>query len=451
MMMQMQSAGLRLLMLVGLLVALTACPARTPTPAPTNTPEPTSGPTPTEEPEQVETPSTSEPPGGAAEDELAALVAAKLGITTSGTTTATIGIEGVKIVALENTLSEAPLWLAYTYGLRNFEPMQHHAIAIYTRQDNNWEEITTMLFTDMGAPEEPGFSPDFVGEGSVTQVQIEPSHLWIQVEGGVGAHSGVYGLFSFDGSTLTEQVKGFSASPGVGQLRDLNGDGVQEVLLDASEYYVFCYACGVRRVQYEVYRWDGAQMVRVMLSPLSEAAPAEVREFNDNLVALAQAGLWKDALAMLPEAAAFSYSEPAFSWNLAYIRLNAEARKAEAEGESPAYPLLDQVFFGDFEAAVDILRDAGADAIFIPDTPLVVGTVAEGWEPTLADWITTTVDSALAVQPDLAPAYFLRGWAIYLATQDETAVLPDVQRAAELAPDDELYTKSVDFLGGEIE
>jgi hypothetical protein len=153
---------------------------------------------------------------------------------------------------------------------------------------------------------------------------------------------------------------------------------------------------------------------------------------------------------MLPEAAVFSYSDPVFSWNLAYIRLNAEAKQAEAEGESPAYPLLDHLFFGDFEAAVDILRDAGADAVFIPDTPLVVGTVAEGWEPTLADWITTTVDSALVVQPELAPAYFLRGWAVYLATQDEAAALPDVEKAAELAPDDVLYTKSVDFLGGEV-
>jgi hypothetical protein len=448
-MIRMQSTGLRLLMLSGLLVALSACPVRTPTPAPTPGSTLVAADTPT--PAPVETPSTSEPAEEADESELAALVAASLGITTSDTTTATIGIEGVHVVALENTLGEAPLWLAYTYGLRNFEPMQQHAIAIYTRQDNNWEEIATRIFADTGAPEEPGFSPDFLGEESVTQVQIEPSLLWIQVEGGVGAHSGVYGLFSFDGATLTEQVNGFSSSPGVGQLHDLNGDGIQEVLLDATEYYVFCYACGVRRVHYEVYWWDGSQMAPIMLSPLSDAAPAEVRDFNDNIVALAHAGLWKDALAMLPEAAVFSYNEPTFLWNLAYIRLNAEAKQAEAEGESPAYPLLDRAFFGDFEAAVDLLRDAGADAIFMPDTPLVVGTVAEGWEPTLADWITTTVDSALAVQPELASAYFLRGWALYLATQDETAALPDVQRAAELAPDDILYTKSVDFLGGEIE
>ena len=92
------------------------------------------------------------------------------------------------------------------------------------------------------------------------------------------------------------------------------------------------------------------------------------------------------------------------------------------------------------------MRTVGADGLFIPTTELVMGTVAESWEPTLADWIVKTVDPALALQPDLAAAYFLRGWAAYIREHTEAAAVPDVQKAAELAPDDELYNKSLQFL-----
>jgi phytoene synthase len=94
----------------------------------------------------------------------------------------------------------------------------------------------------------------------------------------------------------------------------------------------------------------------------------------------------------------------------------------------------------------NIARDVGADALFIPETPLVVGAAAEGWEPTLADWIDQSVAPAIAHNPDLATAYFLRGWGAYLREHDMAAAVADVQKAAELAPDEELFTKSVEFL-----
>lgn len=438
-------ARLAILMIAALLLA--ACPRPTPTPGRPPTPTATEMTAPTATPAATETPP---PPVTGAEPEpadLEALVAASLGITTSATATSTIGIEGVRVIPLENPLDERPLWLAYTYGLRNFDPLQNHLLALYTYEEDGWLELARIELADSGDPEHPAVAPDYVGDGSVTQVAIEPTHIWIQLEGGVGAHGGVYGLYSYDGSTFALQVPGFSASPGVGRLADLNNDGIQEVLIDATDYYVFCYACGVRRIDYAVWRWDGSQMTPVTLEPLPADAPAELQSVNEEALALVAAGLWKDALATIEQARTLSVRDPSetFTWNSALIRLNAEARR-DAIADSP-YPLLANLFYGDFDAAVAIIRDeAWVDGAFSRESPLIVGTVAEGWEEALAEWIINTVDPALAYDPNLAAAYFLRGWATYVQTQDEAAALPDVQRAAELAPADEFYAKSVEFL-----
>lgn len=435
---------LRLLLwsLAGLVLLLSGCnratatPVATPAPATATTvPAPaTATPIPEPSPTATAAPTT-------AKEQVEGLLFDSLQLTKPATDS--IGIEGIYAFPLETT-NDQELWLAHTLGIRNFDPLQNHVLAIYAKTDESWQAVTQLELTMRDNPDDPGVSPDYLGEGSVTQVQIEPDHLWIQVEGGAGAHSGVYGLFSFDGSAFTEEISSFSSSPGVGQIEDLNSDGVAEVLLNASDPYVFCYACGVRYVQWAIDRWDGTQMISVTLEALSADAPADVRDFNQNLIDLAQAGLWKDALAALDQAAVFSYTEPALQWNLIYVRVNGEARRDTTS--EPAYPLLAQLFYGDYEAVLEILRNVGADGLFIPTSELIVGTVAESWEPTLADWIVKSVDPALALQPELAPAYFLRGWAAYLREHDNAAAVPDVQKAAELAPDEELYTKSLEFL-----
>lgn len=434
--------------LVGLLFIVGGCNRPTPTPAatsapPTVTTAPTAAPaTATAAPTPTATPLPVTP-----KEQVEALLYESLQLTAPNTNS--IGIEGTYAFQLETATAASDagpeLWLAHTLGIRNFDPVQNHVIALYERNGESWREVTRVELVMRDDPADPGVSPDYLGEGAVTQVQVEPDHLWIQVEGGAGAHSGVYGLFSFDGSTLTEEISSFSSSPGVGRIADLNNDGVAEVLLDASDPYVFCYACGVRLVNWTIERWDGSQMISVTLEALSDSAPADVRAFNERLIALAQAGLWQDALAALEEAAVFSYTEPALVWNLIDVRLNGEARRAAAATD-PAYPLLTHLFYGDYAAVLSILRDVGADGLFIPESELVIGTVAEGWEPTLADWITNTVTPTLDLKPDLAAAYFLRGWAAYLRDHNVADAVPDVQKAAELAPDEELYTKSLEFL-----
>jgi hypothetical protein len=94
------------------------------------------------------------------------------------------------------------------------------------------------------------------------------------------------------------------------------------------------------------------------------------------------------------------------------------------------------------------MRPYTAAQIFDAQSPLIVGTVAEMWVPELSSSITKKADAALALQPDLAPAYFLRGWASYLAdpAANRAQAKADVAKAAALAPGDALYRDAAVFL-----
>ncbi|MCC9074783.1 SH3 domain-containing protein [Litorilinea aerophila] len=390
--------------------------------------------------------------------ELEALAAQALGLTppTGDQVSPFGGIEGVRAFRLEGPTSPE-LWVAHTYGIRSFDPEQHHTILIYARHDDGWQELARLELTSGQEGIEP--SPDYLGgtpgASSVRQVFVTPTvdglPIWLQVAGGVGAHGGTFHLLRFDGSRLQVEAFHFSASPGAGELADLDGDGTQEVLLNQTEYYVFCYACGVRRVEYAVLRWDGSRMVPVTLQPLPDDAPASLRDLNDRAIQLAQAGLWKDALAVLEEAEALSLTDPSgnFAWNARLIRLNGQARQAVLQDEHQAYPLLEEIFFGDYDAALAIMRAYTVQELFATPSPLVVGTVAEGWEEALADWVISSANAALKAKPDLAAAYFLRGWAKLLtAPPDDEEALADLAQAAQLAPDEPLFSQSLAYLSG---
>ena len=364
--------------------------------------------------------------------------------------------EGVAALPLAVPADQPPLWAVYSVGMRNFDltPLPNHFVAIYTQANGDWQELARQEFSS-GDP--TAAAPDYVGEGGLAQVQIEPSHTWLALEGGAGAHSGVFELLDFDGQTLRVQVNGFSSSPGVGSIKDVNGDGIPDVILDASDHYVFCYACGVTDIGFQVFAWDQANghMLERQIEPMlmgQSGHPA--RDLTNKAVALAQAGLWKDAAAVIEQAKqAAANVQPPFTndtvdWDYGLIKLHADAA-ARAVADS-GYPLLSNVFYGDYAAAVDLMRPYSAAQIFSAQTPLVVGTTAEAWVPELTGAITQSATSALALKPDLAPAYFLRGWASYLAdpVANRAQAKADVERASALAPADALYRDAAAFLAG---
>jgi hypothetical protein len=94
------------------------------------------------------------------------------------------------------------------------------------------------------------------------------------------------------------------------------------------------------------------------------------------------------------------------------------------------------------------MADYSVEELFSQPSPLVVGTVAEGWEDALAQHIQNSATLALQVQPDLAAAWFLRGWATHLSNPDSPEALADIERAAELDPNEPLFIQSVTYLKG---
>ncbi len=355
------------------------------------------------------------------------------------------------VLTLRALAGSPPLWALYSTGMRNYEldPVPSHFVAIFTKDDAGWRELARIDLDQMPAEDtllvEP--LPDYIDPTGVQQVAIEPSRIWLIVDGGAGAHSGTFQLLSFDGQALALELASSAASPGAGFIADVNQDGQNDVVFNATDPYIFCYACGVRHPYFAVHTWLGDALAQVELSELmmgQRGTPPD--EANSAAVALAQAGLWHDALMKIDEAVALAGDDdpptPAgsLSWNQALIRLNHDAHRQAVQDS--AYPLLNQVFYGDYAAAVDLMRPYSVEQIFSADTPLVIGTAAEGWQAELSGYLLSSADAALAVQPDLAPAYFVRAWARYLADPASSQIGADLARAAELAPDDALFAQA---------
>jgi len=146
-------------------------------------------------------------------------------------------------------------------------------------EQGEWQALGRVVMTSCA---------EYVGQGSLTQVQVEPGQVWLELQSGAGAHSGCYDLLRFDGQELRLAASGFNSSPGAGWTGDLNGDGNLDVVLDQTEPYVFCYACSVRLRQYQVLTWDGQDLAEVRLNELPATAPQPLREANDRAVELAR-------------------------------------------------------------------------------------------------------------------------------------------------------------------
>jgi hypothetical protein len=335
------------------------------------------------------------------------------------------------------------LWAVYSVGMRPFDPLRSHFLAIYAcGVAGDWIERARVNLDDVNPPDMDPAGPDYVSEGSVTQVQIDPSRIWLTVEGGVGAHGGTFQLLSFDaGMALLGQVSGVSASPGGGGMQDVNGDGVLDVVLNQSDAYVFCYACGVRKVYFRVFYWDSVnqRILEAHIDYFYMGQPQPMRDLVNPAVDMANAGLWKDALVKITEARDLAPSYPecdiqSLNWTYGMIKLHADAMAADAA--SGIYPLLSRVFYGDYAAAVDLMRPYAPAQVFDPTGPLTAGTAAEGMEGALSGYIIESADAALGVKPDLAEAYLMRGWARYLVDPASPQVRADVHQAAALRPGD---------------
>jgi hypothetical protein len=343
------------------------------------------------------------------------------------------GFTGITTLPLQTPAGSPALAALYPTGLRDFKADTRHFVAVYERAGDAWHELARAELPDA----------DGLQDGSVSQVDVLPGEVWLRVDAGAGAHSGVFTLLRLAGRTLSTEAAAFHSSPVAADLKDLDADGVPEVLVNRTDVYLFCYACGVRKTDYGALQWDGGRFVERGLAPLPADTPAALREPLDRAISLAQAGLYKDAAAALAPALAQPQT-PESRWNAGLLAVLIAARADQAA--SGAYPLLDNLFYGDYAAALAPMRGLTPAAIFGSPSALVAGTIAEGWEEPLTASITSTTELALRLDPNLAAAHFLRGWALHLADPASPEAVTEIERAAQLAPEDALFTESLAYL-----
>lgn len=338
------------------------------------------------------------------------------------------GFEGVTALFLTGT-SEVPMFAVNSTGIRTFDPVQNHFAAIY-QYDGGWQELARL----------PLQNPDYLFESSMRQALLGDGQVWLEVESGVGAHGSCYDLLRFDGAILQDEVSHcHSSSPAAFGLGDLDGDGNADLLLNQTDDYVFCYACGVRLPSYTALSWDGSSWTKRGWERLPEGARGAAE--NNRAVDLAEAGLWKDAGALINQATS---QESAVTWNRALIGIYVEQLAFAADYGN--YPLLDQLFYGDYEAVLELIRGYSAAELMMTPSPLIAGSAAEGWESDLSYRLVSSAEAAVAAVPDLATAHFLLGWGIYIENPADPMVDYEFQRAVELSPSEAVFSDTLAYL-----
>jgi len=343
------------------------------------------------------------------------------------------GISDVSVQRLRANDSAQPLWAVSSLGYRNFEPLQSHFVAIYTYGPDGWRELSRANLVDpdtaVGVAEVPFAGP--------------PGSAWLEAGGVAGVHGGCYNLLHFDGQALRVVLENCNSSPGAGWTQDLNGDGTPEVILDLTEYYVFCYACGVTVVNYEIWRFQDGRLEQVQLADLPRPADAALIELNDRAVNLARGELWKDARLTIQQARQLDPANPITVWNAAIIETVAAARQEVLNYSG--HPLLSQVIYGDYAAAVDLMRPYSPAEIFNAQGPLIAGSAAEGWLDSLVDHLDTFTNRATQANYNLAAAHFIRAWGLYLQNADVNRITFELEMAAQIDPNEALYARCLSY------
>lgn len=346
-------------------------------------------------------------------------------------------LDQIEVVSEQFSTGERNLWIAVTSGsgIWDLPDEQTHVAAVYElRPNQTWVEVSSLPLAS---------APTIADIETVPQAIADAQ--WFAIHGYTGAHSGTFELLRFDGIELTSSLWWFSPSPGAGSLVDLNTDGTPEVVLDATDPYVFCYACSVRLWGEVIYRWDGDDLREVSIAPVPHENQL-VTDLTEQAAIFARADLWRRASEASFLAIQEAPGDDEVEWlHLAISRMS-DVRLTEAG--SPAQPLLTWVLAGEYDAAVALMKQHTPEEVFSVTGPLIAGTAAEGgWEEVTGDYLVDFSTRAIEVDPTLAAAYATRALGHILANpEDWASALADMEEAATLAPGDAFYREARDYL-----
>lgn len=345
-------------------------------------------------------------------------------------------LESIEVVTVTLAFDSREVWVATTSGSGIYElpESRSHVAAVYEVIDGSWVELAHMRLAS---------APTYTDLEIVAESHA--GSAWIAVHGVAGAHSGTFELLQFDGFDLRSDLWWFSPMPAAASVVDLDGAAPPEIVLNATDPYVYCYACGVRAWDEVIYRWADGQLVEVPLAGVG-ASSQLVTDLTEFAALYAQADLWRQALDAADEALDLAPDDVDVWWLHTLISRVAESRLADAGAEQQ--PFMTNVLAGEYEAAVDLMRPYLPATALSPTGPLVADTVAEvGWGDATATWVLDYTERAIEVAPELAAAHAVRAFGLLAENPDNWAgALEAMEAALRLEPLDDFYREAVEYL-----
>ena len=282
----------------------------------------------------TETPSaTSTPVDPARASELAALVLAPV-IEEFGPPGAELEVHAVPLGLRDNS---GEFWAGVTTGAQPFYIDDDgnavnffHVVSVHRlNDDGSWSAEIDRLEIET-APQRTEVSE----AGTVRGL----AGTWLAIRGPTGAHAGTLNIIRFDGAHLESMLTHTSSRPHAGEIIDLDGDGVPEVVLNTSNPFVFGYTSGVEERSELVQRWDGSAFVPVEVA-VPPGLPDGLASEAERVVELAEADLWREAATLAVETSRQAPDDDGLRWLSVVVNRTAAARHSHAG--TAGQPLLD--------------------------------------------------------------------------------------------------------------
>ncbi len=345
-------------------------------------------------------------------------------------------LEALDVEAFRLDVADREVWFALSTGSGVWElPEAGHVAGVYEhRADGSWVEIARLVLE----------SAPTVASAEVVPIPVQGGlPIWIAVSGTTGAHSGTFDLLRWDGTHLTSDLWWFSPSPGAAQISDLDGDGTPEIVLNASDPYVFCYACGVVDYSEVVYRWVDGEPTLIDIGAIE--GETEIAALTAHVARLVEADLWSRAQTTIESALAVAPTNEVVAWDYRLVRRIASERLAQAG--SPQQPLLTFVLAGEYAQAAALMAALPPEQVFDRAGPLIEGTQAVGWEEAMGLYLIDYATRALAMDGSLHEAHAVRALGHLLVRPDAWAdALIEMDAALELQPGNAFYQAAVAYL-----
>ncbi|MPZ48914.1 MAG: hypothetical protein GEU75_06330 [Dehalococcoidia bacterium] len=244
-----------------------------------------------------------------------------------------------------------------------------------------------------------------------------------------------------------------------GELRDLDGDDLPEVVINEGDAYAFGGASGIDEQFMRLLRWRDGDLVEVDLA-LPGGLPSGVAETVREALSFAEAGLWVDARISASSAAARVPKNEDVQWLARRIglitssRLDQTARAGErAEGRNQRYDhdvlIAILVMAGDYDGALAHLESLPVRETWLPGANL--GPNGDPLrDPRAGGHILNYTTRALEIVSSRAEVHALRALGLVMSQKpDYAAAVDELEIAVELDPTSAFFAEVLGLLRDE--